>query len=292
MKPGLYPEITHDAYLADPCDSPSLSSSCAHAIVSQSPLHAWHGHPKLGNGERGESTSEMDFGTLMHALVLGGGGPNIVSVEADDWRTKAAKEARDAARAAGKLPVLARKLEPALKLADTLRGRLAAKGIKFEGQSEVTAVWRKDGVLCRARFDHMLTVRPVIYDLKFLNCADPVAFGATAARSGYDIQRAAYVEAYETLLPAAAGRVEFIFIVVESSPPWPFSLIQADGSMRELGERRWKRGREVWARCLESGTWPSYSNDVVSVGVPEWALSQDMAAQMQGLSGGSAGVTF
>ena len=41
-------DVTHEQYLADPCATPSLNQSTAHVMLTKSPLHAWHQHPRLG----------------------------------------------------------------------------------------------------------------------------------------------------------------------------------------------------------------------------------------------------
>src|SRR3989304_4859845 len=51
-----------------------------------------------------EATEQTDLGTLAHALLLEQDDSRLVVVEADDWRTKAARLARDEARAARKRP--------------------------------------------------------------------------------------------------------------------------------------------------------------------------------------------
>ena len=45
-EPGVY-SLPDDAYHADPCPGPSLSSSVAKLMLDRSPLHAWHAHPRL-----------------------------------------------------------------------------------------------------------------------------------------------------------------------------------------------------------------------------------------------------
>jgi len=287
VEQGFYPGVSHEAYHAD-CAPISLSASIAHKLVSQSPLHAWHAHPRLGGAEREPPTREMDEGALVHALMLGAG-PEIVPVDADDWRTKAAKEAREAARDAGKLPVLAAKLETARKLSEQLLARLADRGVVFSGMSELTAVWREGDTKCRGRLDHWREDIATIYDLKFYSSAQPEAFARQMIAHGLDIQRAAYVSAAEKIRPDLAGRVRFLNVVIESSEPHPITLVEARGSMREMGERKWRRAVELWERCLSSGKWPAYADDIVPVEAPAWAIAADMEKQLTELGDSNVG---
>ena len=46
--PGIYPGISAADYHADCAPEPSLSSSIARTLLAQSPLHAYHAHPRMG----------------------------------------------------------------------------------------------------------------------------------------------------------------------------------------------------------------------------------------------------
>jgi len=77
-------EINEAGYHADPCEAPSFSASLGKVILDQSPLHAYLAHPRLGGAVR-EPSSAMEFGTLVHKLILGEGA-SVVSVNADNWK--------------------------------------------------------------------------------------------------------------------------------------------------------------------------------------------------------------
>ena len=113
------PSMSERDYHADPAPSPSFSASLGKVILDQSPLHAYLAHPRLGGAKR-EPTSAMEFGTLVHKLILGEG-TSIVSVNADTWKTTAARTARDEARAAGKLAVLTADIDEAGKIVSAFR---------------------------------------------------------------------------------------------------------------------------------------------------------------------------
>src|ERR1019366_772229 len=116
ISPSEYPITTHgffdipsDVYHADPCIFPSLSSGIAKNIL-RSPLHAQAKHPRLRlthDPLEDESSSAMKLGSLIHALVLGNG-PDFAVIDADDYRTKAARELRDTALEDGFIPILAK----------------------------------------------------------------------------------------------------------------------------------------------------------------------------------------
>lgn len=277
---GLHYDVNHDAYHADMCVEPSLSCSIARIIDADTPLHAWQAHPRLGGGVDEVVSQVKDRGTLIHALLLGSG-PKIVRIEADDYKTKKAREERDDARAHGKLPVLAAMLDGALYAAEKLRPRLAVPNPKHE----VTAVWRSTGgVLCRGRFDTLSEEIGIIDDLKttekISRAVSPWAF----EDYGRHIQHAAYVEALETLRPDLAGRVTMRFPVVEIGPPYDIFWAEISGEFRELGQRIWRRSVEKWGHCLRTNDWPGYGDGIHRIEAPPGALARELDRQMAALT--------
>ena len=103
-EPGLY-RMTAEQYHADPCPEPSLSSSTIKTMLERTPRHAFHDHPRLGGMRLESSSAAQTLGSVVHAMVLGAGRQWHV-IDADDWRTKAAKAERDAAESVGKVPIL------------------------------------------------------------------------------------------------------------------------------------------------------------------------------------------
>lgn len=272
------PESQYHADAIPDVGPPTLSASMARMLVLKSPLHAWTYHPRFG-GARGESTEPQENGNLIHALLLGTG-REIVPVDAADFRTKAAKEARQAARDAGKIAVIADKLTFAKGTAEILRRRMSDAGVTLDGKSEVTAVWQSDGALCRGRFDHLCADGVTIVDLKTTESAHPTAIQRSIENFGTDIQIAAYIEAMGTIFPALAGGIKFRLAYLECEPPHAVTIVECAGSMFELGRRRWARAKTIWKRCLAENRWPGYADGVVSIEASTWAMAREEDAQL------------
>lgn len=274
--PVLDATIGEDAYHTDPCPEPSLSSSIAHVLVTRSPLHAWHLHPKLGGGV-GRRSAAMDRGSLIHKLLLGRGA-RIAVIDADDYRTKAAREERDAARATGKIPVLAHEWDEARRVAEIIRTRIEGFGFRLDGESEVCIRWQEPAVggpvWCRCLLDHVKLAEAHILDVKTSRSARPDDAARSVVSYGYDIQRAAYVRALETARPELAGRVKYTLLFVETEPPYAVTPARLDGVLRERGDRLWTRAVHTWATCLRSGEWPAYVDRPVYLEAPPWVLAQ------------------
>ena len=263
-------EVSPDEYHA----LPHFSSSIAKVLIERTPLHA-----KQMRGK--PPTKEMDRGNVVHRLALGRGKAFAV-LPFDDWRTKAAKEARDAARADGRVPIKEGDFESAKLIADAVTARLAEQGLVLDGRSELAMEWEERSehgpVACRAMLDHVWLDRGLILDLKVTENASPAAIERTAENLGYGIQAAAYQRAMAALVPELAGRVRFLFAFVEPEPPFAVNVCAPDGMFRELGERRWLRAVSAWASCLKNNAWPGYGNGVNQLSVPGWALSREELA--------------
>ena len=145
MTPNFY-AMPADEYHADPCPQPSLSSSIAQILLRESPRKAWFSHPRLNPQYREEHDGKFDLGTCAHAVLLENDASRITIVEADDWRTKAAKEQRDAARAAGKTPLLARHFADVQAMVEAARKFIAGSEVSEywpDSDSELTGIWQE-----------------------------------------------------------------------------------------------------------------------------------------------------
>lgn len=274
-------ECSPAEYVADPCASPSLSSSIAHTLVNRSPLHAWNEHPKLG-AKRRETTKEMDRGSLVHALLLGTG-PGIVIVDAKDWRTKAAQEKREEAREEGKLAVLAKNFDELRTVTQILERKMVEQfGLVIDDMTEVVIEWTESSlllekpILCRAMLDHFSRGRRQILDIKTCDSAHPRACLAHAINYGYLIQHAAYMSAVGALHPELAGRLDFVFVFAETEPPYVVTPVRLDGQLREIGDMNWRKAVERWGECLTGNQWPPYTEQILTLEAPPYLLNREL----------------
>lgn len=249
----------------------AFSSSVAKTLVSKSPAHARSAYRK-------KPTEAMERGDIIHRLVLGKG-KSFAIVHADDWRTNKAKEARDAAREQGLVPVLAHKFEDYNVAAERIRVELANRNILLDGKSEQAITWVEEtehgDVLCKAMLDHVWLDIGLILDLKITEDASPTSVERTSENLGYGIQATAYTRALTALEPDLAGRIGFAFAFCETEDPWAVNVSEPDGVFRELGERRWLRAVAEWARCTAENRWPSYGSAINPITAPTWALARE-----------------
>lgn len=276
-------EMKAEDYHSDPFEKPSLSSSIAKRMVGASPYHGWLMHPKLGGCS--ESSSTMDRGSLIHALILGQDTEDFALIDADDFRSKAARSARDSARAEGKIPVKVADFRDAEATADEVHEDLLRDGILLSGHSELVFAWVEsaDGVdvQCRAMVDHIIPESSTIIDFKNCESASPDSVRRSIYSYGYDIQFAAYTSAFCHLFPDLAGREDFLWAFIEQLPDESpkksaTQLYRPDGVMRELGRSRWGRAVKLWAECLKSGRWPFYGNGPLQISPQSWIVKEEL----------------
>lgn len=280
MKPGFYPGMTAEDYHADPCLAPSLSASIAHILISQSPRHAWTAHPKLNPEYERELDGKFDLGTAVHALLLEGEQVFEI-VNATDWRTKVAQEARAAIREAGKIPLLVEQAERVGQMAKAAREQLKAfSPIPFTGgRPEETVIWQEpNAIWCRSRLDYILSDETHIWDYKSTEgSAHPEAWtrGPLFA-NGYMIQAAFYRRGVQMV---GGPEPEFDFVVQEAYPPYALSVIGLGPDVLTLGTKQVLRAIELWGECLQTGVWPAYPTAVCSAQLPPWIEAAWMARE-------------
>lgn len=274
-------------YFDDPCEVPSLSQSIAKRMVAESPLHAWQFHPRLGKQQEGaaveEDTKAKDAGHIIHKLLLGKGA-EIVVCPFDDFKKQVARDMRDEARAAGKVPVIEHRMAEYAAAAEILKEKLALRGFVLNGMSEVSFEWDELGerglVRCRARMDHLKLSDTIaqILDVKKIKSAHPQTISDHIYKYGYDIQHEAYTRCIGTYRPQFAGRVDFVFLFMEIDPPYVITPVRLPGSFLEIGRQRWERAVLLWERCCATNVWPEYCEEVIHPEPRPWVLTQELGS--------------
>lgn len=220
----------------------------------------------------------FDVGHAAHAAVLGVG-LEMVVVDADNWTTKAAKQQRDEAYAAGQCPILAKEKRAVDEMAVAIRKHPIASKLLHpdSGEAEVSVFWEDErrGVDRRVRFDwlsHTDGGRITIADYKTTNSAEPHAFARSIFSFGYDIQAVFYTDGVQAA--EIAQDVTFLFIAQETTAPYLITVHELDFMSLALGRARVDEACAVFRECTETDTWPGYSDGVELVPPPPWLAGQ------------------
>jgi hypothetical protein len=279
--PGIY-AINAAEYHADPVEQPSLSASIATILVQQSALHAKWAHPRLVDNPTREEARAMDIGSICHALILEGENVSVV-IEAENYRTKAAQEARDAARLAGKFPILAKEMEDVREMMGACLNQLAVHeealvrdAFKL-GRPEQTLVWREpNGVWCRMRADWIHSSYPVIYDYKTSGrSAHPQNISRIAAANGWCLQEAFYRRGFKAVF-GQDHEPDFFFVCQENYRPYALTVFEVSPQDRALADHQVEYAILTWRECLSNDRWPAYSDHVERITSPPYVESSWM----------------
>ncbi len=286
-KPGLY-QTTREQYDEDPVVEPSLSCSIAKLLFHKSPAHAWRAHPRLNPDHEPEDARKFDLGSAAHALMLGEA-DRVVTIKAENYKTKAAQEARDEAIDAGKLPLLEHMHDQVLDMVASARRQLKrceeGQGV-FDpaiGVAEQTIVWREGerpdldaasraaapAIWCRARPDWLPRGGGnICWDYKTTGeSANPERWVRTMYNTEGDMQPAFYLRGLEAITGKAW---HWRWVVQETEPPYALSICAPSAPMLELGAVKVTRAMRLWHWCLSKNAWPGYSRDTAYLEVVPW----------------------
>jgi hypothetical protein len=261
---GIYPNVPNTDYHADRA---SLSHSDAKLLLPPStPAHFKHrkDHPP-------PPKRVFDFGHAAHRFVLGEG-ETIVPVDADDWRTKAAKEQAETARAEGKVPLLRAEFDKACAMADALQQNPDAATLFTHGVAE-QSMYTTDpetGIQLRGRADWINN--NTIVDYKTAATADPDTFERHSTKYKYYLQAAWYLD-----LAAALGipSPTFLLVVQEKTAPYLSTVLRFDDIAIHEGRLLKRQAINTYAHCLNTGEWPAYPRGIQLISVSPWAYTDD-----------------
>jgi len=252
----------------------ALSSTGARKLLSSTPAHFryWADHPK-------PRKRAFDLGHATHKKVLGVGAA-LVLIDAADYRTKAAQQARDAAYDAGKVPLLPDEVAKVDAMVAAVRANSYAAALfdPDRGRPEQSLFWADEetGAPLRARLDWLPNVhkgrRMVIPDLKTGRSASRGHLSKAIYDYGYFIQAPYYMAAVRAL--GLADDVAFLFVFVESEPPHLTVVRQLDAEALRAGHDSMRRAIELYADCATTNTWPGYGEDIEELSLPYYAARQ------------------
>lgn len=274
-EPGVY-EMPSEVYHADPVIGGSLSATGMKRLLPPScpAKFKW----LLDNPE--PPKKEFDLGHAAHREVLTEG-EAIEVLDFPDWRTKAAQEARDAARAEGKVPILTKQARQVEEMAQAIREHPVA-GALFRpgtGKAEQSLFWRDTDTkqFCRARIDWLPDPdengRVIVADYKTTADGEPsYALPKTVGRYSYELQAAHYLDGVKTL--RLAKNPTFIFVFQEKEAPYVVTVVELDMTALAIGRILRERAIATYRECLAADHWPPYSEETVLLALPPYIVDE------------------
>lgn len=291
-KPGIFRNFDTEAYFNDPCETPSLTQSLAKILIAQSPLHAFHAHPRLAVPAAGEDdgaayNKNLAIGNAAHSLMLGRGKAMALG-DFDNWMKKEAKEFRAEALAAGKEPILRKHFAVAEAMVNSAIEQLEhVEGCENTfcdegGDSEVVIASCEAGLWLRSMIDWITPDLRNIWDYKTSGqSASPYATGKLMASAGWHIQAAMHERILDVIDPDGAGRRRFFYVCQENTEPFALTVNEIGESALTIGRKQIDYAITIWRRCVETDTWPAYPLRIIRPELPGWAEASWIDREIQ-----------
>lgn len=284
--PGFYPNMDPVTYFSEPCPSPAFTQSGVKTLLGKTPADFADDHPAINGGmDKAKASAEMLHGDIVHQLALGKGrGYQII--EAADFRTKVAQEAKQTAIDSGFTPVLAHKYGEGRVQAELLKSRIA-ETLTFLGskmghgtrtwdyQTEVVMIWKEDDVWARGMLDVWCPDLGVILDPKITKCIYDDRLDGQISKMGWDIQSTLYRRGVASIRPELAGRVVFENILLHPENN-RMRNIQIDEAQRYACEQDIEHALGIFRKCLTANAWPGFPIEASVRTMPGWKLKEVM----------------
>ncbi|NUP46169.1 MAG: hypothetical protein HOW97_02475 [Catenulispora sp.] len=264
---GVYPDLPAADYHADIAPGGSLSSTGARKLLVPS-CPAKFQYERL-HGQKPKKV--FDYGTAAHQVVLGNG-PELVIFDRPRWDTDAIKAEIAEARASGAIPLKPHEHAQIMAMADALRRHPEAAPLlePDSGEAEQSLFWKDPGtgITCRARIDWWRhDGEPV--DYKSARSAEPQKFEKDSWEHGYPQQDDWYCAGLEAL-GYADEHTTMRFVVQEKEPPYVVTVARFDLEARRIARLLNETSRHLYARCMETGHWPGYSETTELISLPPY----------------------
>ena len=207
--PGHYSKVPEATYHGWAAVNKSLLTE-----VEKSPMHARWWLDNAGD----DPTDAMRIGTLTHLAILEPERYDALPVIAKiDGRTKEGKAQRETVGAC----VWQHESAVIDAMRRNIRASKAAHKVSSTtGERELSLVWLRDGIPCKARIDKVCPGRALV-DLKTCRDAGADEFGRAIESYGYHRQAAWYLDGWREL---TGESLAYFIIAAQTEPPYPVAV--------------------------------------------------------------------
>jgi hypothetical protein len=289
VKPGVYPDLSMAEYLS----LPAVSASLLRAILDECPRAAWHASWLNENPAPADDSDASDRGSVAHQILLEGSFDCCCVIDPREhpaektgaipagWTNKSIRAARDEARAAGKIPILAPDMAEIHLMVGAARAYVASLErsepavwqafAPAGGESELTVVWDDGGTLCRIRPDRISADHRLIVNYKTTGTSvEPDRWGRTQFPDYY-LGAAFYRRGVEEVFGV---QPDHVFLCQENRAPYLCSLVGVDPATFSLGDAKVNTALLMWRACAKANRWPAYPPRVCYPTLPPWEATR------------------
>lgn len=223
------------------------------------------------------------IGSALHCLLLEGIDEfhsRFVVGPCDDKRSKAWRDFEKSVQSVNTTLLREKDGARVVRMAGAvLNHDRAGKLIDAIDVAEVSCVWNErteyEDVLCKARFDAVAEKLGCVVDIKTTaETVEDRVFERHMLDFGYGLQAGAYMRAAHACLDWDVPATEFVFVQVETEPPYDVVVRVVDEQSIQIGMLLWRDAVQAWARCEAEQSWPGRSFATIPARYPEWFLSQ------------------
>ncbi|MFV0511902.1 MAG: PD-(D/E)XK nuclease-like domain-containing protein [Shewanella algae] len=266
LRPG---EILIIDNLSDEIYHGSIGVSCSKIKLFLECPQKYHAKYNLGICRETEK-AYFDFGKAAHCALLEPWRLNEFFIrQPDEIKVRNGNkwaECKAAAEAAGQTVLTANQWDDVQIILNAEKPK-ALRELITGGICE-RSIFKRDqetGLVIKVRPDY--TIGRLITDLKTCADGEPSTFSRNAKKLGYHIQDAMYSD--------VAGAEMFVFLAIESSSPFVVTApIVMDADAKRLGYLQYRKGLRGIKQCIDTGVWPPYTTDHVSVSLSQWEKQQ------------------
>ena len=287
--PGVYLDLPAEIYHGTP--TPEFPASCGFITQMEgtdgSPAKAWY-ESALNPSFIPKNSKAFDIGTAAHLILLENDRWQSACsfIDADDYRTKLAQEARDRAYKNGQTPLLPKDVALIMNMRDAFYNRLPglpfATAPDFAGRvlgacdAEISVFARdetvgKNGIWTKCRPDgrYIGDESDVLVDYKTMATGGLELDRYAITKMGWHRRAAWYIDTYK----AATGRdSEYWFLGQSKDAPHFCKGIKVDEESIQWGRRLNQVSKRNFAKCLDTGRWPSGVEKPITVKIPDFEL--------------------
>jgi exodeoxyribonuclease VIII len=249
-------------------EAPGLNCSGA-KIILQSPLkyQTWL-------QEKQEDTPALKIGRLVHMASLEPQrySKEVLTAPEVDRRTKVGKEMWETFCSALKpdqIAITQQESELITNVANSARTGLAKISQSLGDPQWVveTPVFNKfNGINIKGRPD--LVLGDTIVDVKTTASAMSKDWARDCVNFKYHMQAAWYLH--------LVGAKRFLFVVVEKTPPWDWTIYELDEQAIAEGAKLMASACALYGECNLYKVFPGYSKDIQTLSLPKWGLTLDV----------------
>lgn len=255
--------------------------------IGRSPLHYRHAleHPKV--------TAPLRLGTAAHCATLE---PERFVRQFSAWGRRSEETGNLCPRKGqwwdaflkanvGKTIITEDEATAAIAIATAVRRDPVARAYLEAGEPEVVMQWERQGRPCKGRVDWLthLDGEPVIVGVKTARDCRPFIFGSAAAKLGYHLQWAWYLNGYAAIKDGVKPRQ--VEIVVESAAPHAVVVYRIPDDVLLQGEEEFMRLLATLERCERENDWPGPATEEEVLTLPSWVYQADDDISSLGLEG-------